>query len=62
MLLSCRITPEVSLPTVTNPAPMRARYFLITTYSESVHSNVFFGYMQETGKEPKESQPVSYIR
>ena len=29
---------------------------------ESVHSNGFLGYVQGTGKEPKESQPVTYIR
>ncbi|MGC4104302.1 glycoside hydrolase family 88/105 protein [Ferruginibacter sp.] len=29
---------------------------------ESVHSNGFLGYVQGTGKEPKESQPVTYDR
>jgi unsaturated rhamnogalacturonyl hydrolase len=29
---------------------------------ESVHSNGFLGYVQGTGKEPKESQPVGYDR
>ncbi len=29
---------------------------------ESVHSNGFLGYVQGTGKEPKESQPVQYDR
>jgi rhamnogalacturonyl hydrolase YesR len=29
---------------------------------ESVHTNGFLGYVQGTGKEPKESQPVSYDR
>ena len=27
---------------------------------ESVHPNGFLGYVQGTGKEPKESQPVAY--
>ena len=30
--------------------------------AESVHSNGFLGYVQGTGKEPKESQPVTYDR
>jgi hypothetical protein len=29
---------------------------------ESVHSNGFLGWVQGTGKEPKESQPVTYDR
>jgi rhamnogalacturonyl hydrolase YesR len=29
---------------------------------ESVHKNGFLGYVQGTGKEPKESQPVTYTR
>src|SRR5687767_11014193 len=29
----CLIPPEVSLPSVSNPAPLRARQFLMTTYS-----------------------------
>ena len=29
---------------------------------ESVHKNGFLGYVQGTGKEPKESQPVNYDR
>jgi rhamnogalacturonyl hydrolase YesR len=29
---------------------------------ESVHENGFLGYVQGTGKEPKESQPVTYTR
>jgi rhamnogalacturonyl hydrolase YesR len=29
---------------------------------ESVHENGFLGYVQGTGKEPKESQPVTYDR
>lgn len=28
----------------------------------SVHDNGFLGFMQGTGKEPKESQPVTYDR
>src|SRR5678815_2644546 len=30
---TCRIPPEVSLPNVTSPPPLRARHFLISTYS-----------------------------
>src|SRR6266540_877874 len=30
---TCRIPPDVSLPSVTNPAPLLARHFLITIYS-----------------------------
>src|SRR5215204_87090 len=30
---TCRMPPEVSLPSVTSPAPLLARLFLITTYS-----------------------------
>ena len=29
---------------------------------EAVHENGFLGYVQGTGKEPKESQPVNYDR
>jgi hypothetical protein len=27
---------------------------------ESLHENEFLGYLQQTGKEPKEGQPLSY--
>jgi unsaturated rhamnogalacturonyl hydrolase len=39
------------------PAVQKAWYALIT---ESVHKNGFLGYVQGTGKEPKDGQPVTY--
>ena len=46
----------------------RAKYLPLVTRAwnamskESVHKNGFLGYVQGTGKEPKESQPVTYTR
>ena len=31
-----------------------------TMTKESLHKNGFLGYLQSTGKEPKEGQPLSY--
>jgi unsaturated rhamnogalacturonyl hydrolase len=39
------------------PVVMKAWNALMT---ESVHPNGFLGYVQGTGKEPKDSQPVGY--
>jgi unsaturated rhamnogalacturonyl hydrolase len=39
------------------PAVQKAWYALI---NESVHKNGFLGYVQGTGKEPKDGQPVTY--
>jgi len=51
-----------------NNGILNRKYFLPTVekawkaMKESVHPNGFIGYVQGTGKEPKDSQPVDYNR